>query len=261
MSFSTLLTAARQAARAGQMSEEFIQFWSQLPSESKNLVKKMGLQRCIRAITLTPELERLYIAGIIYKKHIGNQGYVYFRSWFIELIVLLHADKLGFTTDEIKRVDMDELMPRTSMICVEAYRLINEIENLTRNYISVQLSLKSEPGFHYLMGRSRKYDIEKSVEEDAFKRAEDWKARSANRGLPVGLNPLIAYLSTRDLANLIEELGAESKSPEWLRISQAIRTLSDVRDAVMHNQLIDDNDLQRLYNLQANIFEALSKPS
>ena len=72
------------------------------------------------------------------------------------------------------------------------------------------------------------------------------------------LNPLIAYLSTRELANLIEELGAELHSPQWLRIAQAIRALSDVRDAVMHNQLIDDNQLEQLYKLQANIYDALN---
>jgi len=261
LSFSALLSATRQAALEGQMSQVLIQLWSQLPTDSKSILRELIFQRRIRAITFTPELERLHLAGIIHKKQIGKQGYIDFCSWYAELLVHLHAGRLGFSDIDSSKVDMDEFMPRTSTICVEAFRVINEIETLARNYISVQLGLRTEPGFHYLMGRARKYNPESKIEEDAFQRAEDWQNRSADRGLPAELNPLIAYLSTRDLANLIEELGAKLHLPEWLRIAQAIRTLSDVRDAVMHNQLIDDSELERLYELQADIYNALSKQS
>jgi len=77
----------------------------------------------------------------------------------------------------------------------------------------------------------------------------------------VDLNPLLAYLKTRDLADLISEIGVAENSKAWLAIAQSIQTLSDVRDAVMHNQLIDDGALQRLYDLQAAIYEALGAVS
>lgn len=50
-------------------------------------------------------------------------------------------------------------------------------------------------------------------------------------------------------------------SEAWQLIAQAIRDLASVRDAVMHNQLIDDTALQSLYDLQADIYEALSETS
>ena len=87
----------------------------------------------------------------------------------------------------------------------------------------------------------------------------DWQAHSAEEGLPVTLNPLLAYLSTRDLADIIEEIGIEIGSDAWQRIAQAIQNLAGIRDAVMHNQLVDDIALQRLYDLQAGIYEALSE--
>ena len=52
---------------------------------------------------------------------------------------------------------------------------------------------------------------------------------------------------------------AESGLTEWTRIAQAIRSLSDVRDAVMHNQFIDDEAFERLYDLKSQIYEELSK--
>ena len=73
------------------------------------------------------------------------------------------------------------------------------------------------------------------------------------------MNPLVAYLSTRDLAGIIEEIGVEIGSKIWQRIAQAIRDLAGVRDAVMHNQLVNDAALQRLYDLQADIYKALSE--
>jgi len=257
--FSTLLSATRQAAFVGSMSQELIHFWSQLPMESRKILKKMLLHRHIAETTLSPEMERLYIAGIIRKYQIGKEWYLDFLSWYVELVIHLHTDQLGITDETIQKVDIDELMPRVSIICIEAFRLINEIENLTRNFISIHLCLQSEAGFHYLIGRSQKFNSEKGREEDAYERAADFQNRSSDRGLPVELNPLIAYLSTRDLANLMEELGAKMQSTEWLRIAQAIRTLSDVRDAVMHNQLIDDTELDKLYQLQGDVYAALSK--
>jgi hypothetical protein len=261
LSFSSLLTATYNAALEGQMSQVLLELMSQLPIESKSVLREMMFQRRIPAITFTPELECLYLAGIICKIQVGKQGYIDYQSWYVELLVHLHAERLGISDSQFNKLDIDEFMPRTSIMNVEAFRVINETENLTRNYISVQLCLRVEPGFHYLMGRARKYNPEKQIEEDAYQRAEDWQNRSADRGLSVELNPLIAYLSTRDLANLIEELGAEMRLSEWLRIAQAIRTLSDVRDAVMHNQLIDDVELEHLYELQADVFNALSKQS
>ena len=109
------------------------------------------------------------------------------------------------------------------------------------------------------MGKSRKYNQDTGVNEDAYQRAEDWKNRSADRGLPAEMNPLIAFLSTRDLANLVENMGAEIQSTNWLRIAQTIRELSDVRDSVMHNQLINDCALKRLYDLKADIYQTLSE--
>ena len=139
--------------------------------------------------------------------------------------------------------------------------MINDIENQARNFVTVHLCIRQPGDKPILKGMSKKYNEHEQIFEDAHQRAVDWQAHSADRGLPVTLNPLLAYLSTRDLAEIIEEIGTEMGSEDWQRIAQAIRNLAGVRDAVMHNQLIDDAALQRLYDLQAGIYESLSETS
>ncbi len=105
-------------------------------------------------------------------------------------------------------------------------------------------------------GKRAKHD---SV-EDAHHRADAWRARCLRKGLPVGLNPLLAYCTTTELAELIGEIAAEIRSQEWRDVATAISELKDIRDSVMHNQLIEDSALDKLYDLQLRVREALIKP-
>jgi hypothetical protein len=259
LSFPAIISATQRAAKEGPVGQELLAMWAELSPESKRAVKALLLGKRIPVVSLPPHLEMLRIAGIANRKSVGTQSYLELRSWYVTMVLWQHLEEIDIADAHTERINVSALMPRISTVCSEAYNLINEIENLARNFVTIQLSLDSEPHFHYLMGRSLKYNRDTEVDEDAYQRAEDWRNRSLDRGLSADLNPLIAYLSTRDLANLIEELGGQADSPEWLRIAQAIRSLSDVRDAVMHNQFIDDSALRSLYDLQAEIYSAISQ--
>ena len=139
--------------------------------------------------------------------------------------------------------------------------MVNEIENLVRNYVSAHLwSHKLSPADHPLKERLYKFSEEKGREEDAYERALDWKERNLRRKVYSSkLNPLIAFLSTISLADLVREIGEEINSPAWIDISNAIREMSGIRDAIMHNQIIDDSDLSMLYDIQEKVYKALSQ--
>ena len=258
LSVPSLLKAADLAALNGSNGRILIELWEKLPGDSKTSLKEMVFHRRIQATTLPAHLERLRIAGIATQKLVGEQYYLDFHSWYVELLVGYHVKDLGIASDNLNKIEFGDLIPPSLSLSSEAFRLINEIENLTRNYVTIQLSSRADSGFHYLMGKAKKYNHKTEVEEDAYQRAEEWQNRSSEWGMPRDLNPLIAYLSTRDLANLIEELVADSGISEWTRIAQAIRSLSDVRDAIMHNQFIDDEAFERLFDLKAQIYEELS---
>jgi len=261
INFPALLSATYQAATNGPAGQALLEAWCQLPDESRSVLRDLILQRRIPATTIPAHLEQLRVAGIVRLEQVGTTNYLDFRSWYAELLVRLHARELGIADEQTQRIQIDELIPKVSGLNVEAYRLINDIENQARNFVAVQLCLRQACGEPILKGISIKHNKHEQVFEDAHQRAIDWQARSTDRGLPVALNPLLAYLSTRDLADIIEEIGTEIGSGAWQRVARAIQNLTGVRDAVMHNQLIDDAALQRLYDLQADIYEALSETS
>lgn len=261
LNFPALLSATRQAAADGPAGQALLNAWQRLPIESRSVLRDLALQRHIPATVPPATLERLGVAGAVRSDPIGPTDYLNLRSWYVELLVRLHAEELRIVDKQTQSIQIDELMPATSEMNVEAYRLIYDIENQARNFVTIQLCLRKPQGEHILKRLSVRYSQQEQVFADAYDRAIDWQARSADRGMPVTLNPLLAYLSTRDLADIVEEIGIELDSKAWQHVAHAIRDLASVRDAVMHNQLIDDAALQHLYDLRADIYEALSETS
>ena len=90
-----------------------------------------------------------------------------------------------------------------------------------------------------------------------MREAQDWRERSRRKGMDVTLNRLITFVSTGDLAQLVQEIAIDGNS-FWDDIVDAIGKISSVRDAVMHNQIIDERSLEELYVLQAKIYSALN---
>lgn len=259
LSLSALLLSTHQAAGGGAAGQALLNAWRHLPAESKSVLRTLVVKRRIPATTHPSHLERLSASGVARVDRVGMSRYLGFRSWYAELLARLHAPELGIADERTGSIRIDELMPETLELNVEAYRLINDIENQARNFVAVHLCMHQTPGQPILRGRCKKFNEYKNALVDAHQRATDWRTRSTERGLPTALNPLLAYLSTRDLADLITEIGEEIGSEAWQRIGRAIQDLAGVRDAVMHNQFIGDGALQRLYDLQSDVYGALAE--
>lgn len=253
-----LLTAARQVAANGLAAQALLSAWSRLPADLLAVVKLLMVHRYVRHRLSTEEVEVLQTVGLTRLSRLGQMGYLSFRSWYVELVVRLHAVELGIADARLQRLRIDDLMPDVYAINAESYQLINHIENAARNFVSLYLYSHQTGDSPILANRAKKYNQDTCRFEDALQRAEEWKQRSAVNGLPADANPLMAFLSTRDLAQLITEIAHESKIQAWAGISQALLDLADIRDAVMHNQLIDDGQLNKLYDLQASFYQALN---
>ncbi len=196
--------------------------------------------------------------GIARRSQAGSKNYLSFRCWYVELLIRLHLTELELADGELQKHRLDELIPEITALGLEAYRLIHGIENDVRNFVALYLCQCQPRGASILHGRHKKYDRERARFEDAHERAKMWRDQSERDGLLTSVNPLIAYCSTRDLAGLITEIGAETQSAGWSEIAQSLLRLAEIRDAVMHNQLVDDRALQQLYALQADIYQALN---
>jgi len=260
LNLPALLTSTYRAAENGATGQSLLGVWCQLPDKARDVLQKLILNGHIEARVPHSTIDQLLTAGIVRLDQVGTEAYLSFRSWYAELLVRLHTEALEIASDQTQKIRLAELMPSVSELSIEAYRLINDIENAARNFVTVQLCLQHTGEGHILKDKHKKYDNQTGGFEDAFQRAQEWRDRRADGGLAVGLNPLLAYCSTRDLAGLIEEIGAKMDSEAWQRIARAIRGLADIRDAVMHNQIVDDLALQQLYALQGDIYQALSQP-
>jgi hypothetical protein len=251
-----LLDAIKRAATDSIMTNRFLSIWRKLPPDSKSLISKLMNQKYLKApMKLPPYMERLLNTGLVNHCINQKQSFLKIRSWYVELILHKHAKELGIVDVEL---DIDETIPASSALCIEGYRVVNEIENLVRNFVVLNLWKSYCDGDpHPLIGRVIRYDDFENKNTDIYERATKWAERNARRGVSSTLiNPLIAHISTRDLVELVEEAAAEVNYQSWQRIANSLKNLKGVRDAIMHNQLIDEVELENLYNLRDEIIEA-----
>jgi len=259
ISVDAVLKSARQSAINGSIGQSLLATWKKLTPDSIKLIQKLLLLRQIPAISLSVGLERLKIVGILKEKIILNQQFVTMRSWYIEMLLRLHAEEFGIETPISKSPLLEELMPTITVLQQDAYTLVHEIENLLRNFLITHLALNRCDNHHLLNGhyvkKIRKEDL------DAQQRAERMRSTSFDNGLPIHLNPDIAYLYLSDLGGILNEIAEQIDSTGWHRVAEAVDRVSYIRNAVMHNQIIETSDLQKIYDLQAEIFTALNETS
>lgn len=260
-SIEGLLRATTVSATHGAVGQALVHQWKQLPSQAKRLLHELILKRRIQ-ISGDQRIDDALIAiGLVRLESIGPRSYLRFPSWYVELLVRFHWSELGITDLSLSQVRADELVHEVTFINRVAYGLIHETENMVRNFVAIQLLRQSSTEKHFLDDVVSRVDERSNAVNDLHQRATQWRDRSAKRGMPVHLNSLIMYCSTSDLAELLVEIGKAVQNVEWLNIGEALRDLAPVRDAIMHNQLINDAALRRLEDLKSDIYYALSKTS
>jgi hypothetical protein len=256
--FVDLLKAAQVAAQRGPAGQRLLAAWQALPESTHAPLRRLLLEQPPAARGRPIDLLRLENAGLARFTQIGDQEYAVFRSWYVEQLARHHAAELGIQDSAIQTIPSRELSARVTEVNLEAYRLIYDIETQARNFLTVQLSAETPPGKHFLEGRGQKYNKKANALDDIYAEALEWQAESQRNGTGADLNPLISYLSTSTLGQLLARMGRQRARSQWEAIGEALIELAPVRNAVMHNQLIDDASFERLYRLQADIYIALN---
>jgi len=257
MELRTIMSATKSVAQFGAMSAALVDVWKKFPEPAKQTLRELLIKRQVAASIPHRMIDQLAVAGAIRMKRVNAKQYLTFHSWYAELVIRLHANDIGINNQQITRIPLDDLMPSISVLNREAYRIISDIENTMRNFLTSYLSSHSDSNQHILIDQCRKYEVTGKT-SDAYTRALEWQTRNAERGLAVSMNPLIAYCSIRDLAVLARNIGRDTHSRLY-RASQSLEEIGDIRDAVMHNQFIEFAALQKLIDLQAEIFDAIAE--
>lgn len=253
------LTATRLAAKNGEYGKELVKSWLQCPPSFTKVIMHLLLYRKLNSSD-KGAIDLLKIAGIVSLQEIAGKTFIQLSSWYIELVLRNHAEVLGLNNEDWQKMQFEELVPRLSAFNLDAQKIIINIENLIRNFALARLSEQESSDEHILQHKvlRRKKNSTLNVDDDLYERADAWRERSKQNGMDVGLNPLITYVSTSDLVELVREIAVQG-DPFWDEIIAAIEKITPIRDAVMHHQMIDEKNLESLYNLEIKIYSALNR--
>lgn len=265
ITINNLIKATYITATKGQVCEKFLGYWKELPDDSIKTLNKILTLRQIPNYTLHSSTERLLLMGIIKEKQSQDIRCIMLRSWFVELMLRHFAKDLRLSNSISQNSDVSDLMPTITILNQKAFYLLQEIEILLRNFIVTQLWKYRSDGEPLLSGWffqdyaiRQNGDLKKRIEKDAQEVADDWRERSRQNGLSDNLNPDIAYLSLPDLAGILSDLSRKKGSRNWDKVTNAIKEVVCIRDAVMHNQLIEIDDFEKILILQNKISAAIS---
>ena len=265
ITISNLLKATDITATKGHVCDFFLKYWKELPDDSIEMLNKILMLRQIPIYSLQSSTERLLLMGIIKEKQSQETRWIVLRSWFVELMLRHFANDLRLSGSISKNSDTHDLMPTITVLHQKAFQLLQEIEILLRNFIVTQLWKYRSEGepllsgwFYQDIAIRQNGDVIKRTEKDAQGVADDWRDRSHQNGLPDNLNPDIAYLSLSDLAGILSDLSRKKGSKNWDRVTNTLKEVVNIRDAVMHNQLIEIEDLEKIYVLQHEISTVIS---
>lgn len=262
LTFQNLLDAVDKVALSGKTALQLISVWEQLSPESKAILVRLLNSRVVPSRAIDPLLQDvLCAAGITKIKRIDSQHFLELRSWFVERILVQHASRLELQRAVLTRNQPSELYPHLITLNQQAFQVLNDIETKARQFVNLRLLSLNKTEDHYLNHRLKETDRRTNTVNDGYTRALDWKQRNIQDNVHTTYNPLLTYCSTRDLANLIEEISREAGYKDWSQIADYLRKLAPIRDAVMHNQLIDDHSLEILFSLQEEIYVLLGGKS
>lgn len=257
LSLRKILQVIQDIARTGAVGNLFLDTWIELPKEAKIFLADLLLKRHITA-QVVPELRnQLVAAGLVKEATHGLSKYLTFRSWYIELLLRYRGIEIGISMPDKLSASIPEMMPEVGVINRIAYDAIHDIENQVRNFAVIQANLCKKPAQHFLDFEIRQRGKNINL------LAESSKQRSETlTNVPLAdVNPLIAFSYTRQLAEVVRYLANELNSESWREIASSIHRVADIRNSVMHNQLIDEDQLHSLFSLQNAIYEALNQIS
>ncbi|MEM6280824.1 MAG: hypothetical protein AAF787_01410 [Chloroflexota bacterium] len=259
---AAMLNVIDELARDGQAAQQLLATWQQLPASALKMLTRLLLHRnvALSAGKLHQEMH-LVALGLASLRNINGQNFLSFQSWTAELITRYHYQQLNIDDQRLTNLRVEDISPELQTVNTEAYRVIYDIETSARNLVVIVLASHQRESSALLegyYGGTRGYHYN-DTSADLQTRASAMHRKTAEKGLDNTINPLIAYITTGELAGLIEEVGREYNLHHFKDIGKAMKEVSDIRNAVMHNQLIDEKALAKLYDLQSGIHAAFSR--
>ncbi len=263
---TTSCDAMRDVAAAIVESEEYITEVERrlrlcIPG-AQALLPQLLNERPISYDRYSSAAESLLLSGLVRIDTIGTTRLVVLRNWLIESVLRRQQARFGALLPGDVYRPVAELMPPIRCLNIEAYAIICEIENLLRNLIMCRLGLTSRR-MHPLQGMlENRYDDRLNYAADQYTRSSEWRKRFAAKAHVDSHAALVSYSRTGDVLDLIAWL-AEQGDPITRRLTPGVRQqlseLKDVRDVVMHNQILSERSYNQLCDIREHVYQALAE--
>jgi hypothetical protein len=157
--------------------------------------------------------------------------------------------------------DISELIPPVFCLNNTAFDLIAKIEMLLRNVAVTRLGMRPRPnGKHFLRELNYEVNQQTHFKEDQYFRSNDWRQKVSRSQFVDAHAALISYSDTRDLLNLIDHLiDSDDEVVGCLKkIRPQLSGMKEIRDAVMHGQIINERSVENLYQIYRQLITELS---
>lgn len=256
-SLHEFLSVIDHLAQYGTTAQELVRLWQCFLPDISPSLQHLLPNKIIHLNHVREIQDLLLAAGIGKLTKVGGQYFFEIKSWYIERVMIHHSNALDIGSQQLIKHLLNEPYPQLLTFNQQAYQLLNDIETKARLFVSNYLNEHNASEQHVLKNQVPHL---RDQYENAYERATAWKGKNSNKGLHTHYNPLIVYCSTSDLAEMIEKIGFDEERAEWKDVAKLVRNLVPIRDAVMHNQLIDETSLQRLYSLKEQIYCLIGSP-
>ena len=155
--------------------------------------------------------------------------------------------------------DLAELIPPVFALNKTAYELLAEIEMRLRNIVVLRLGAQKGDR-HLLSNINIEINPRTDLKEDQYFRSIDWRKRVGKSQYVDAHAALISYTNTRDLLGLVDHL--ISKNDEVIVPLKVIRPrlegMKEIRDAVMHGQVITEKSVENLFDIYYELIQELT---
>lgn len=156
--------------------------------------------------------------------------------------------------------DISELIPPIFTLNKKAFELISEIEMLLRNTVVVRLGVHtSDSKKHLLSGLNYEFNNYNELKEDQYMRSKDWRHKVGKSRFVDAHAALISYTDTKDILGLIDYLiSVNDQVVSSLKLLRdKLSGLKEIRDAVMHGQVINEQSVENLIDIYNDLNNSL----
>lgn len=257
---ATFLSASEHLIVSSEWGARLKSSISKLSERGRKQLAHLMLGQYVRTKPYDDLEDELILSGLVRVDETMNDRCLRLRSWLTEGGLRHHWHELGMISAEVPYCNHHELIPPIQCLNQRAFSIVCEIETVLRNLVVARLGRANNNG-HPFAGLNFK-ERQSGDREDQLSRSKRWQSQVAGSKYVNAHAALVSYVNTTDLIDLIWHL-LQQKDPVVLPLQgvhQRLAGFKEIRDVVMHGQIITEESLENLLEIRQELYSRLIVP-